>query len=347
MEPEPKNQKEFIVHSDKNHEWIYNGKDMVSISFETGIYFSTNATIQWRGLTFHVKISIPSRVTISTNANYSIIFNEKIYYPRIVGHYAFRGNIKDKPPVIETDEYYLEIYCGLKSFTLVEKLKPIETILPVLTNENKPEVSNSIVLTDENKPEVSNSFVLTDENKPVKFSDLFRRLFSKKQMPEINEPEKSEPKQIDPVVPEKPVIEDKIMRVCPFRILEASEEIKFEYPEKRHDTISVCTDQVTLYDNGGGSVFVNSYAYFEKEDFVVDFWKLGYTYEDEYFIIIDNKNVSLLFKEFKIESENKSELLIGILNAFNGKDCFEKYEKFLDLKKIPHYNNVRHDEKLR
>lgn len=330
MEPKPENQKEFIVHSDQNHEWIYNGKDMVSISFDTGISFSTRTTIQWRGLTFHVKISKPEKMTISTHANYSIIFNEKIHYPRIVGHYAFMGNIKDKPPVIETDEYYLEIYCGLKSFKLAEKLKPKETILPVLTEQNKPAVSNSTVL--------------TNENKPVKFSDLLKGLISKKQIPVIKEPEKSEPKQTAPVVPEP---EDNLMRVCPFRILEASEEIKFEYPEKRHDTIRICIDQVTLYDNGGGSVYVNSYAYFEKEDFVVDFWKLGYSFEDEYYLIVDKKNVSLLYKEFKIESENKSDLLIGILNAFNGKDCFEKYEKFLEFKKIPHNNNVRHDEKLR
>jgi len=37
-------------------------------------------------------------------------------------------------------------------------------------------------------------------------------------------------------------------------------------------------------------------------------------------------------------------LLMGILNAFNGKDCFEKYEGFLKSKNIPYGFEVRHDD---
>ena len=101
-----------------------------------------------------------------------------------------------------------------------------------------------------------------------------------------------------------------------------------------------------MYEVSGTNAYVNSYAYFEGNDLVVDFWKLGNRYEDEDFIIVKERFVPLVFREFNITSESKSELLIGILNAFNGDNCFEKFESFLKSKNIPFGFEVRHDDEI-
>lgn len=222
MELKPEeNQKQFVVHSDENHEWLYNGRDSVSISFDSGISFCTENTIHWRGNTFHVRILIPKRLSMSTYAYYYIIFNEKIYCPRIVGHYAFRGNIQDNPPIIENDKYYIRIFCGLKSFSLTEVVKPKGTSVADLEKEYKLKMFNSSVL------EMG--------KKPVKFSDLLKNLFLKEQIPEEKESEKSETLKIESAK------EDNLIRVCPFTIVKASDEIKFNYPEKRKESLEICT----------------------------------------------------------------------------------------------------------
>ena len=331
MEPKPENQKQFVVHSDQNHEWLYNGRDSVSINFSQRDSFKTCQTIHWRGITFHVRISAPERQTSVKYVYYSIIFNERIYYRKLSRHYAGGAVYGDKMPVIESGKHYVDIFTGLQTFELTEK--------------DKLESAISTVLRKENKPTETAPTVLEKENRSIKFSDTLKRLFSQKQVPEKIEPEQPESKQPE----QKQIdseIEDTLFRVCPFKIANASEDIKFDFPKREKETLIVRTDQVTLFENDNPNVYVNSYAYFEKNDLVVDFWKLGYSYEDEEFIVVNERFVPLVYKEFKIESENKYQLLIGILNAFNGKGCFQKYEEFLESKKIPHGFRVRHDDAI-
>lgn len=333
MEHKPEeNQKQFVVHSDENHEWLYNGRDSIKLFFHQRESYRTCKTIYWRGITFHIRISAPERQTAVKYVYYSIIFNERIYYRRLSRHYAGGAMYGDKPPVIETDKYFLEILFGLQCFSLTEKVKPIETASAFLVKENV-------------KPKDATPAVLVKENDPVKFSDLLRSLFSTKEVnqiikPEIPEPKKSEPKQIDSVT------EDSLFRVCSFKIVNASEDIRFDFPERKKEDIEIRTNQVTLYEFSNPNISVNSYAYFEKNDLVVDYWKLGYSYEDEEFIVVNERFVSLVYKEFKIVSENKFQLLIGILNAFNGKGSYEKFEEFLKSKNIPYGYRVRHDDEI-
>jgi hypothetical protein len=130
----------------------------------------------------------------------------------------------------------------------------------------------------------------------------------------------------------------------PFEIFTTPENIVFD---KRKRSISLGPDkpiieknQVTLYEYRN-RVVINSYAYFEAEKLIVDYWKLSNSYEDEYFVTVDKNNVEFLFKEFKIYDANKAELLIAISNAFRGEDCFEKFKKYLKQNKIPFENSVR------
>ena len=340
MEPKPVNQKEFIIHSDQNHEWIYNGKDRIGIYFKSG--FNTCKTIHWRGITFHVRIIAPESNSRSRIVCYSTIFNGRIYYRKLTVAHGGGCTRGDKPPVIETDKYYLEILFGYQSFMLTEKVKQNT----VLENEIKPAETASAVSEKENKSKETASTVFEEEKRPIKFSDTLKKLFTKKQLSEKIKPVKAESKKSEPEQTDSE-IEDTLFRVCPFMVVNASEDIKFDFPERKKDPITIQTEQVTLYENNNNpSVYVNSYAYFEKNHLVVDFWKLGYSYEDEEFIVVNERFVPLVYKEFNIKTENKFQLLIGILNAFSGKGCFQKYEEFLNSKKIPHGFRVRHDDAM-
>ena len=106
--------------------------------------------------------------------------------------------------------------------------------------------------------------------------------------------------------------------------------------------ITINKKEVTLYEPIGGNERINSFAYFDGNDLVIDYGILGGDYEDEYFITIKEKHLIYLFDAFLIESKNKAELLIGIMNAFKGKRCFNRVKEYLELKKIPFENSVRH-----
>jgi hypothetical protein len=129
-----------------------------------------------------------------------------------------------------------------------------------------------------------------------------------------------------------------------FAISDAPSYIIFELPkqEKKEKDIVLEKNQVTLYEYKDRNVNINSYAYFEKDDLVIDFWKLGNNSEIEYFIVVKKDRLEKLYKAFKIENENKAELLIGLMNAFKEEDCFEKVKGFLELKNIPFEKSVRH-----
>ena len=132
----------------------------------------------------------------------------------------------------------------------------------------------------------------------------------------------------------------------PFEIIKTPDYIIFDIPikiEKKPEEIKVEKNQVVLYEFKNSNESINSYAYFDKEDLVIDYGILGGDYEDEYFITIKEKHLIYLFDAFLIESKNKAELLIGIMNAFKGKRCFNRVKEYLELKKIPFENSVRHD----
>ncbi len=103
-------------------------------------------------------------------------------------------------------------------------------------------------------------------------------------------------------------------------------------------------NKVTLYEFKDNNLDINSYAYFEKKNLVIDYWKLSNRYEDEYFITIKKDQLRKLYIEFEIMTENKSELLIKIFNTFKGEDCFSKLKAFLTMKCISFESSVRHDE---
>ena len=102
--------------------------------------------------------------------------------------------------------------------------------------------------------------------------------------------------------------------------------------------------KVTLYEYRDSNLNINSYAYFEKESLVVDYWKLTDNYEDECFTIVTKENLAKLYTELEVENENKSEILIRLRNSFNGRNCLEEVKKFLELKNIRFEYNVRLDD---
>lgn len=139
-------------------------------------------------------------------------------------------------------------------------------------------------------------------------------------------------------------IDDKVEH--PFEIFTTPNEIVFDEPKpeiiKEPIKPKIEKNQVKLYEYKGSSIDINSYAYFEAENLVIDYWKLGDDYEDEYFITVLKKNINILYKEFEIHGENNAELLIAILNAFKGENSFENFKNYLAINKIPFENGVRH-----
>jgi hypothetical protein len=74
-------------------------------------------------------------------------------------------------------------------------------------------------------------------------------------------------------------------------------------------------------------------AQFDKDRLVLNTWRLG-SGEDEYYYIVPGDELRKLYAEFQLQEHQKAELLVGLHNAFAGKDCIEKFTKYLDYKKI-------------
>ena len=104
-------------------------------------------------------------------------------------------------------------------------------------------------------------------------------------------------------------------------------------------------NEITLYEFNDANININSYVYYENENLVVDYWKLGDHYEDEYFIIVSKSDLNKLFNEFEIQNQNKAELLIVIHNIFKGENSFNSFKEYLSIRKIHFENLVRHDER--
>lgn len=100
-------------------------------------------------------------------------------------------------------------------------------------------------------------------------------------------------------------------------------------------------NEVVLYQSQGNGVDINSYAYIDDGNLVVDYWKLGYTYEDEYYVTVAKKDLHLLYREFSISTTNDVELLAAILSAFKGERSLDSYTEFLRAKQIPFTSSAR------
>jgi hypothetical protein len=103
--------------------------------------------------------------------------------------------------------------------------------------------------------------------------------------------------------------------------------------------------EVTLYEYEDADVNIDSYAYFDKEDLIVDYWKLSDVKEVEEFIRVKNEHLGMLYSKFGIENNNRILLLNKLLNDFSDENCFEKVTTFLSLNNIQFENNVRYDER--
>ncbi len=133
----------------------------------------------------------------------------------------------------------------------------------------------------------------------------------------------------------------------PFKISGVPLSVHFNNPKEKIEVIpekKINNNEVVLYEYKSMELNINSYAYFENENLIIDYWKLGGNYEDEIFITIENQDIVRLYKEFNVDADTsiKRELLLqSILKAFNGESCFRKIEKFLIEKNIPHSKSAR------
>jgi hypothetical protein len=103
--------------------------------------------------------------------------------------------------------------------------------------------------------------------------------------------------------------------------------------------------EVTLYEYEDADLNIDSYAYFDKEDLIIDYWKLSDLNEVEEFIRVKKEHLGMLYSEFGIENNNQTLLLNKLLNDFSDENCFEKVKSFLSLNNIQVENNVRYDER--
>jgi hypothetical protein len=94
-------------------------------------------------------------------------------------------------------------------------------------------------------------------------------------------------------------------------------------------------DDVILFEYAKMPIYMNSRAYFEKENLIIDYWKLANDYEDEVFLTIKEPYLIKLYQEFDIKDKNKRALLNELLLEYEGdEDCFKKIIQFLEDKHI-------------
>ena len=104
-------------------------------------------------------------------------------------------------------------------------------------------------------------------------------------------------------------------------------------------------ETVTLFTYEDYPVSIESCAYFEGEDLVVDYWVLTDNNELECFITIEEKNLKYLYSEFCPTNQFKIRLLKAISELFTGKGCFDNFQYFLDKKNITYVEKQRRDSK--
>lgn len=100
--------------------------------------------------------------------------------------------------------------------------------------------------------------------------------------------------------------------------------------------------EITLYEYKDASVNIDSKAYFEKEDLVIDYWILSERYEDEYLLTVKKEQLIKLCHKCEPNIKSKSELWQFLLDNFKGENAFWDVKKYLELKGISFDNGVRH-----
>ena len=123
--------------------------------------------------------------------------------------------------------------------------------------------------------------------------------------------------------------------------LETKKSQIYNHTSTKTKEVEIVT-RVTLYKYRDNGIYIDSYAFFDKQDLVVDFGKIAGDYEDENFITIRGKDLAILYNKLQVPQNNQSELLIQISKTFNGVDCFRNYESYLAKNSIPFVYNVRH-----
>jgi hypothetical protein len=109
---------------------------------------------------------------------------------------------------------------------------------------------------------------------------------------------------------------------------------RFSNPEpEREPWIRKETNEIELCNFRDANTASDVVALFDKDRLVLNTWRLG-AGEDEYYYIVAGEELRKLYAEFNLQEHQRAELLVGLHNAFSGKDCIEKFSKYLNYKKI-------------
>ena len=138
---------------------------------------------------------------------------------------------------------------------------------------------------------------------------------------------------------ENPWLDNEYKKQDTKNILAQKKEINVSSKEKSIGIIS----QVSLYKYKDDRLDINCCVYYNNEQLIIELSKLGSSYEDEYFIVIKNASLLLLYDKLEIKKDKKLALLNKLSTIFNGKDCFDKVKDFLTLNNISFEYLVRHD----
>jgi hypothetical protein len=137
---------------------------------------------------------------------------------------------------------------------------------------------------------------------------------------------------------------------------ELEEKIERELEENRNKKIAeeqndvsaekivISRGKVCLYEFEDTNTNMNSYAYFESENLVIDYWVLGNKYEDEYFMTIQKNQFEKLYSVLQINEKNRNEILKALAMKFKGQGCYKDIQNYLEINSIEFGVRVYHDE---
>lgn len=124
-----------------------------------------------------------------------------------------------------------------------------------------------------------------------------------------------------------------------------NKKITAEQNDISNEKIVIYEGKVTLYEFEDINTHTNSYAYFEDENLVIDYWVLGNKYEDEYFMTIQKNQFEKLYSLFQIDKKNRNEILKAFAIKFKGQGCYKDAQSYLESNSIEFDIKVRHDER--
>ena len=121
---------------------------------------------------------------------------------------------------------------------------------------------------------------------------------------------------------------------CRVEFFEVSPKVILRRPEPwEAPYIRKNTTEIELYNFRDANVATDVVAHFDKDRLVLNTWRLG-SGEDEYYYIVAGDALRKLYAEFRLEEHQKGELLVGLYNAFKGKDCEKNFTRYLKYKEI-------------